>query len=324
MLLPVLRFAAAALLAFLLPFAAVAANNARTSAQPIAAATANAALTADLFQNESVIAFNVTGLTAAGATLTIEGSSDGRNDTDAAKVWFAINGNTLPGGSPTGFTTVNSDQAFRVDVAGLTNVRVRVSTTGTGTILVGFNAIPGASLGPGGSQGFITGNVGGFDSGTAPATTLTAANSSHVLGTAVGGLFQVPIARIAGGAGDMSYLSIQSSAGDTTPLLVRAWDRKPTSTSPNFACTDNAAYSAGSPADDAHLLTGIPFTLTPIISTPSTGDAKTYASWAYVPPVSFKNQDATPTQFIYVCLVATATFTPGAGVYYVNVGGPLD
>lgn len=123
---------------------AIAANNARTSAQPINSATSNANLTADLFQNESVATFYVSGLTASGATLTVEGSSDGRNDNDALKAWFAIN--AIPMTCPaTPFTTLTVDQGLRIDTSGLTNVRVRVSSTGTGNILVSYNAIPGAA-----------------------------------------------------------------------------------------------------------------------------------------------------------------------------------
>jgi hypothetical protein len=189
----VVRFALAALLALFLPVAAVAANNARTSAQPVNSATANASLIADLFQNESVIAFNVTGLTASGATLTIEGSSDGRNDADPAKAWFAINGNALPGGSTTGFTTVTSDQAFRVDVAGLTNVRIRVSTTGTGTILAGFNAIPGASLGSGGGPfSTVITPSGAASSGIVPIVAGPSANSA-VLKAAPGNFYGLTV-----------------------------------------------------------------------------------------------------------------------------------
>jgi hypothetical protein len=131
-------------LAWLAAAPALAADNARTSAQPINAATANATITADLFANESVVAFYVKGLTAAGATLTVEGSSDGRNDNDSAKVWYAINAITMACPA-TLFTTLTSDQGFKLESSGLTNVRLRVSSTGTGTILVSYNAIPGAT-----------------------------------------------------------------------------------------------------------------------------------------------------------------------------------
>lgn len=125
--------------------AAGAADNARTSAQPINSATTDAALIADLFANESVATFYVSGLTASGATLTIEGSSDGRKDNDPLKAWSVIN--AIPATCPViPFSTLTTDQGFRIDTSGLTNVRVRVSSGGTGTILVSYNAIPGAAV----------------------------------------------------------------------------------------------------------------------------------------------------------------------------------
>lgn len=133
-------------LAFLLPSCtpevALAQNQGRTSAQPVNAATLNAVLYTDLFDQQGAAAFYLTGLAASGATMAIEGSSDGRAIADAAKAWFAIPGVKTDCPS-TSFTTVTTDGGFRVDTVGLTNIRVRVSVAGSGTILVSTNAVQG-------------------------------------------------------------------------------------------------------------------------------------------------------------------------------------
>ncbi len=142
------RATAAVFAALLAAPGAKAEDNLRTSAQPIALGTLNAAFTGDLFRNEAVMGVNVVGLTATGATLTIEGSSDAKADNDATKIWTAVPGMSFACPIPATFTTLTSDQSFKVDVSGLTNIRVRVSTAGTGSAAIGLNAIPGAAIGP--------------------------------------------------------------------------------------------------------------------------------------------------------------------------------
>ena len=178
------------------------------------------------------------------------------------------------------------------------------------------------------SPTYVTGNVGGFDSGTSPTQTATPANSSHTAGQSVGGLYSIPTARTAGGGGQLEQFMLISVGGDTPTLQVRLWDRKPTNSS--FACTDNAAYAAGSgstggtvPADQAHLLTP-PFTVTLAAPGTTTGDAYTYGSYSFVPPLSFKNQDGTTTQNVYACLEATVTYTPTALPYIADAMGAQD
>ena len=150
-------FARAALSAFLTLAAfspAIADDNLRTSAQALATGTLNTALVYDLFKNEAVMGVNVVGLTAAGATLTLEGSSDAKADTDSTKTWFSIVGVPFTCPSPVVFTTLTTDQSFKVDTSGLTNIRFRVSGTGTGNATIGLNAIPGATMGVCGGAGF--------------------------------------------------------------------------------------------------------------------------------------------------------------------------
>jgi len=161
--------------------------------------------------------------------------------------------------------------------------------------------------------------VAGFDSGSAPAigagATQTPANSSHTAGKVVGGLFTIPVARIAGGSGAVSRFFGYSVAGDTTGLLWRIWDKSPGATT----CTDNANF-VGSATDDLHLIAQ-PFSATPAAAAQTQGDAKTYFENDFVPPASYKNQDTSPSVNIYACAVATATFTPGVGAYSVDATG---
>lgn len=98
----------------------------------INSATSNAAYTVTLANGEGVTAFVVTGLTAAAATLTIEASDDG------GTTWSAVNGITPSTGIL--FSTLTTDQQFRVNTGGRTKVRLRVSSTGSGTITVASNA----------------------------------------------------------------------------------------------------------------------------------------------------------------------------------------
>ena len=126
----------------------------RASGQVLSASTLNASVQVILSGQQTVVGFSVQGLTASNATLTIEGSTDAKGPADSTKTWVAVAAYPLPGAaSPAAFTTLTTDQSFRVDVDGYTDLRLRVSTTGTGNITVGYNGIPGASLfGTGGSS----------------------------------------------------------------------------------------------------------------------------------------------------------------------------
>ena len=171
--------------------------------------------------------------------------------------------------------------------------------------------------------------VAGNESGTAPVQTATPANASHTAGQSVGGLFTIPMLRVAGGGGLLEYIPIMSVGGDPAPLQVSVWDRMPTNS--NFACTDNSAYADGSGstggtvgADQSHMLPGFPQSVTLAVPAQTTGDAKSYGWLRCLPPISVKNQDGTPSVNLYVCLKATSTYTPGGAAYYVNAIGPQD
>ncbi len=95
-------------------------------------ATPNAAYTVTLANGQGTTGFVVTGLTASGATLTIEASDD------AGANWATVNG--VAPGTGNLFTTLTADQQFRVNTGGRTKVRLRVSSTGSGSITVSSNA----------------------------------------------------------------------------------------------------------------------------------------------------------------------------------------
>lgn len=123
---------------------AAAQSVARASSAPMTA-TLNSAVGTPLFEQQSVVSFYVSGLTASGATLTVEGSNDGKSPTDVTKAWFTVQ--AIPFSCPpTPFTTFTTDQAIKTGAGGLTDIRVRVSTAGTGTINVSYMAIPGTFL----------------------------------------------------------------------------------------------------------------------------------------------------------------------------------
>jgi hypothetical protein len=93
----------------------------------IASGTANAAYTVSLANGEATTAFRVTGLTASGATLTVESTSDGGTN------WYATNEINSAG---TMISTITADGQFRFNTAGRTGIRLRVSSTGSGSISV--------------------------------------------------------------------------------------------------------------------------------------------------------------------------------------------
>ena len=164
----------------------------------------------------------------------------------------------------------------------------------------------------------VTGNVGGYDSGSFPIQTATPNSSSHAAGSSVGGLFSIPVARTNGGGGIITTFYWTSTGGATTQLLVRLWDKNPT----NTTCTDQTAF-VESATDDEHLLT-VPFTMTPVAPANTTGDSNTYASVTGL-TLSFKNQDGTAGKNVYACVVTTATDTADESkAVYINATGPQD
>ncbi len=104
----------------------------------LAAASLNAAYTLALNNGEGVVGFSVTGLTGSGATLVPEASNDGGTS------WSTIN--AVAPSTGTLLTALTVNQQVRVNAGGHTNLRLRVSTAGSGTIAIASTASLGAPL----------------------------------------------------------------------------------------------------------------------------------------------------------------------------------
>lgn len=104
----------------------------------LAAGTLNAAYAVALANGQGVVGFRVSGLSGSGSTLVPEGSNDG------GSTWTPVN--ALVSGSPNLSQALTADQQFRVNGGGHTNLRLRVSVAGTGTIAVAFTATVGDPL----------------------------------------------------------------------------------------------------------------------------------------------------------------------------------
>lgn len=169
--------------------------------------------------------------------------------------------------------------------------------------LVAFSAALALAQGALPGAAHAAGYVGSYDSGSTPVVTFTPNGSSHAAGSAVGNLQKVPLGAVPGGTAEIENLLWQSSGGSTGVLVIRMWDKFPGATT----CTDQQAY-VGSATDDQHLVYP-PFSITPAAPGSTQGDAKTYASQAFAPPVSIANQDTASQPYVYVCAVTVATDT---------------
>ena len=168
------------------------------------------------------------------------------------------------------------------------------------------------------SQPSMAQQVGGFDTGSSAFAEATPANSSHASGVSLGGLFQIPIARVPGGSGIITNLLLKSAGGATSAITFRLWDVNPV----NTTCTDNSAF-AGSDTDDKHLI-ATPFTLTPAAPSVTTGDSATYATATNL-SIDFKNQDTNLTKIVYACLVLGGTDTADeAQKVRLTLSGPVN
>ena len=171
--------------------------------------------------------------------------------------------------------------------------------------------------------------VAGNESGTAPVQTATPANASHTAGQSVGGLFTIPMLRVAGGGGLLEYSRCHVGWRRHTDVASHASGiaSRPTPTSPapttrpmRTAPVQRAAQSA--------LTSPTCFRLSAERDAGRTGQYYGRRQDLGVPraspPISVKNQDGTPSVNLYVCLVATTTYTPSGAAYYVNAIGPQD
>lgn len=177
-------------------------------AATINSATPNAASILQLGDEQATAACSVAGLTASGATLTVEGSNNN------GMTWAAVNGVAPTTGAL--FTTLTTDQQFRVNAAGHTTIRERVSATGTGIITVTCQASRATGL-----VGLST----PLPAGTAVIGTVTLGAGSLVLGKVgidqttpgtTNGVF------ITGGNSSGAVAQASTTSGQSGPLVQGA------------------------------------------------------------------------------------------------------
>lgn len=157
----------------------------------------------------------------------------------------------------------------------------------------------------------------GLDSG-AVTVTATPNSSSHAAGSSVGGLFKVAVASREGGSGIITNANWKSTGGATTTLVVRIWQANPV----NTTCTDQTAF-VGSAVDDQNLIAP-PFSITPAAPVTTTGDSSTYAASSNL-VLDYKNSDTTPSRYLYVCVLTSATDTADESApVYLTLSGPQN
>jgi hypothetical protein len=139
----------------------------RQTAQALVLTALNGAFTIALNNGQATIGLQIAGLTASGGgILAVEASNDG------GTTWNAKNA-LVPTSEGTIAQSISSDGAIRINCAGHTNVRLRVSNTGTGSASISYSAASvggvislGAALPPGAN---VIGKV-GIDQTTPGAT----------------------------------------------------------------------------------------------------------------------------------------------------------
>jgi hypothetical protein len=131
-----------------------------SAANTLALQTLNAAVSTALSNAEAMLGIQITGLTAQSATLTFEASTDG------GTTWNAINAYALNSGAAV--TTTVADNLYRINVGGMSNVRVRVSTAGNTTnATVSYTASSTAAIVPDPLRTNVT-NTPSVNQGTSP------------------------------------------------------------------------------------------------------------------------------------------------------------
>lgn len=100
------------------------------STQTLNAATLNATVSVPV-NGQGTLGFAISGLAASGATLTFEQSEDG------GTTWTVVN--EVNAGTGVATSTRTTDGQTRIATSGRTNIRFRVSTTGTGTITIAYS-----------------------------------------------------------------------------------------------------------------------------------------------------------------------------------------
>lgn len=137
---------------------------------------------------------------------------------------------------------------------------------------------------------------------------LTVQNAAYAAGNSEGGLLTLTgAARINGGTGILSGLTIRSVGGSTNTVWVYAWSKHPVST-----CTDKSAFAL-SASDKPYGIPGFPQSVTLGGAPGASFDTSTYGQVTVNSPLGhFVNQDTSLGTAIYLCLVTGGAVTPAA------------
>ncbi len=264
-------------------------------------ATSNIASTVLIQAGQGVVRWQLTGLTAAGATMTPEGSADG-------STWA-----TVPAVQGTGLVTaITADGIVSVPSAGYRGVRLRVSSTGTGTITAAYNA----STAPVVSAAAITGSLSvNFDKRTTHVPTVQ--NAAYASGNCVGGFNAVTLTSGTGVAGLLQSLKLVSIGGSTPTITVYIFDSNPSAST----CTDKSTFTLNSA--DVSKIIGAPFALTLVAPTGTTTTFGLQSNLAL--PFVEGGSSGSGVSTIYYGLVSGSTFTPASTTdLVVGVGASMD
>lgn len=168
---------------------------------------------------------------------------------------------------------------------------------------------------PAGTTVTATLSTAGYNDVLSVTPTIQAA--SYVSGNAVGALATVAVFRtVAQPSGILDVVGVSWLGTETAPLTFYIFNANPTGTT----CADKAAFSLAA-ADIPKILSIGPFTLT--AAAPTAGTTSTYAVSTFA-PFSVKNKDGSPTVNLYVCAVASTTFTPAVGDLTYKLGIAQD
>lgn len=154
-----------------------------------------------------------------------------------------------------------------------------------------------------------TGNV-------AVSVTPTVQNAAYSSGNVMGGLLTVPFfVSDALPSGVIDTIAIYSKGGSTVAMTIYVFDTLPAAST----FTDKSAMSLN--AADVAKLAMPPFVLTPAV----VGAGTTVSSASLVQATSVRNKDTTPSQNLYVAIVAGGSVTPASvSDLVLKMSGALD
>ena len=215
-------------------------------------ATLNAAYVVSPIGGQAELGFSISGLTASGATLTLEGSA-------ADGTTFSAINEISPGAGQLLGSTITADGNYYINSGGRVKVRLRISVVGTGTITIASFLSSASSrisimspIPP--SQNGI-GNVGGKTVSVCVTPTVTASNS-YGINYVVGGLLTFANAFTSTGTGILQGVTVTMKDQETSGFTFIPFTANPT----NTTWTD-AAVAAINAADVTKVRSPVPLAI---------------------------------------------------------------